>query len=89
MAETRQLISRANQWAGFYTKGTSVMKELIRSLRIRDTCCNDDAALSKSRKSQRVLVPEVTKFALHNDIKMVEIAREIDLFTIFASNMHC
>ena len=31
---------------------------IMRSLRIRDTCCNPDAAFSKSRKSKRVFVSE-------------------------------
>ena len=64
----------------------------LRGLRIRDTCCNDNEALSKSQKSQKVFASEifkVTKFTLGDDPKMVEIAREIDLLTIFTSNLHC
>ena len=33
--ETSPLICRANQWAGFYMIGTSVMKELKYILRLR------------------------------------------------------
>ena len=35
-----------------------IEEETLPTLRIRDTCYNDDTTLSKSRKSQRVFVSE-------------------------------